>query len=374
MSDRAQQGLWGQGGELTPAQGIAEYLKDTLQGVTAEQMDAMMRGHYRRLRLLDENDNWTVPRLDSISLELLPGDLDETKNFEFIDHMTRAAEANEYLTDFLARVQDEDFGELMSKIDEEGMAVLPDVIAYAHVLERLNRTMRDDWRVLDDCKVHWKKFWDAHNAYSYLDLFLTAKALSVKWPIGKLLDAHKAGAVAPDFMKAILPINIMEAVAVDLKDGERDNAYAGAILAKYPPGKLTYDPRTGEGPTAFSSDGKAILLNMALPNQWAKLYAVWNLAFVTLFQDPYIFAKLLIPSVNDFEAEPAEYIYNRGMALFNHINFLVMRRIDCSNTGEQEVTWPMDDVRGLWGTVNRDASNDYNKSVFKAKYPWMFWL
>ncbi|MCU0663166.1 MAG: hypothetical protein MUC50_12680 [Myxococcota bacterium] len=374
LNGAAPRGLWSGKADLTPAQSIAEYLKDTVQGITAQQMDAMMRGHYRTLRLLDENDNWALPRLAALEAELLPGDLDEAKTFEFVDHMAKAADKNEYLTDFLIQAQDEDFSEFLSKVDEEGDAVLPDAIAYAHALDRLNRAMRDDWRVLDDCKLYWKKIWDANDAYSYMDLFEIAKALSVEWPMGKFIEAQRAGYVAPDFMKGMLPINVMEAVAVDLSEGAPDNAYAGTILAKYPPGKSVYNPRTGEGPTTFSEDGKGILLNMALPGQWADLYTVWNLGFVTSYEHPYILAKLLIPSVNDYEHEPAEYIYNRGMALFVHIHFELMRRIDFTSSGGQEINWPMESIRHFWGKVNRDAANAYNAAVVKAKYPWMFWL
>jgi len=153
-----------------------------------------------------------------------------------------------------------------------------------------------------------------------------------------------------------------------------DNGYAGTVLAKYKPGSRRYNDKTGEGPSCFSDDGNAILLKMALPRKWADLYAVWNLAFVTSYSHPYIMVKLLIPSVNDYKEEPAEYIYNRGMALYTHIHFELFRRVDFANAGTSEVSWPDEHLRKFFGAANKDYAKQYDNEVKAIKYPWMFWL
>jgi hypothetical protein len=357
---------------LSPALKIAEYLKDTVAGVTSEQMNEMMISHYKQVRLINESGAWALPELEEISDFLLPGDIDEEQTFAFIDHMASAAEDNEYLVDFLNKAQNEDFFDYMSKVDEEGDSVFPDALAYAHALERLTIAMREDWRIIRACRDLWIVEREIAGISEYMDLFEHLKLASVEWPMNKIIDVHEADYVPSDFLKGILPINILEAVALDLKDGFGDNACAGTYLAKYKPGKATYDARTGEGPSCFSDDGKAILLNMALPRKWANLYATWNLAFVTSYAHPYIMAKLLIPSVNDYKEVPAEYIYNRGMALYTHIHWELLHRVDFINAGKEEVFWPDEHLTRFWGQANKAYGKQYNREVLAAKYPWLF--
>lgn len=357
--------------ELTAADEIAEFLKDNVAGLSAQQMDTMMSEHYKRLRLLDASGQWRLAGLAAIGDYLLPGDIDESASFQLIDDAAAAAQKNPYLADFLAKARQETFADYMAYVDEEGDEIFPDVIAYAHVLERLTSAMRDDWRVLEACMDHWKKEREIAGISEHLDWFEHAKLASVEWPMGKFVGAHKDGYVPSDFMKGILPINIMEAVAVDASERMLDNAFAGTVLAKYTPGARKNNEETGEGPSCFSDDGKAILLKMALPKQWADLYAVWNLAFVTSYSHPYIMVKLLIPAVNDYEDEPAEYIYNRGTALYTHIHFEAFRRIDFINEGTQEVSWPDEHLREFFGELNRGYAKDYDRAVKEVKYPWL---
>jgi hypothetical protein len=241
------------------------------------------------------------------------------------------------------------------------------IIAFAHVLERINLAMINDWCLLEDCIVYWEDVWRTLHAWKYLNFFMKTKALSVTWPLKKLKDIQKSGYVNPDFMSYYLRINILEAVAMDVKDCMFDNAKVGMILAKYPPGKRTINEATGEGPTTLSKDGKSISLHMALPSQWAKLYTVWNLSFVTLFHDPYAFPKLLIPSVIDVEKIPEEYIFHRGFALLNTIQFFTMRRIDHIQHKKEEIVWPFDCIRSFWGKINLDCAHSYDENVQEAK-------
>ena len=206
-----------------------------------------------------------------------------------------------------------------------------------------------------------------------MDLFVRAKLASVELIVNKFVKAHEEQYVPHDLMKGILPVNIMEAVASDLVGGNRDNALAGTILAKYVPGHKKYNERTGEGPSSFSDDGRGILLNMALPGKWADLYATWNLAFVTTYPYPHMMVKLLIPSVNDYQDEPAEYIYNRAMALYTHIHWGLIRKVDLAAAGKEKEDWPDDHLTKFWGQVNKENAKEYNREARAAKYPWLFW-
>ena len=355
------------GSERTPTRKIAEFLKDTVSGVTAEEMSSMMEAHYAKLRLIDKHGEWALPCLADISDFLLPGNLDKAASSQFIDEMARAADENAYLKDFLAKAHEETFAAYMAKVEEEGDSVLPDVVAYAHALDRLTIAMRRDWNILDACKNHWIGARKVARTAKIMGLFEHAKLASVEWPMAKFVENHRAGQVAPDFMKYILPANIMEAVFADWAEGMFANGYAGVILAKYAPGKKDPNPKTGEGPTCFSDDGHAIWLNMALPRQWTDLYATWNLAFVTGYENPYMMPKLLIPSVNNYKDAPAEYIYNRGMALYTHIHFMAFRRVDFLNAGQEEIAWPDKHLRKFWGTANKRYARQYDSEVKAQK-------
>jgi hypothetical protein len=361
--------------ELSVAQNIAEYLKDTVSGFTSEEMNDMMIGHYKQVRLINEEGEWALPELEAISDFLLPGDITEEQTFDFIDRMASAADRNEYLVDFLNRAQNETFVDYMMKVEEEGDVVFPDVIAYAHALERLNIAMREDWRILRACRDFWKVEREIVGISEHGNLFEHTKLASVEWPMNKFIEAHETNYVKYSFGKGILPINVLEAVAADALEGMGDNAATGGYLAKYIPGKRITDERTGEGPSTFSEDGKAILLNMALAGKWADLYTTWNLTFVSTYSHPYIMVKLLIPSVNDYKDVPAEYIYNRAMALYTHIHWEAIRLVDFINAGKDEVLWPDEHLSKFWGKVNLENAKKYDREVMIAKYPWLsfFW-
>jgi hypothetical protein len=349
--------------QSTPAREIAVFLKELISGMTAQQWNSMMTEHYKTLRLIDEHGSWVVPRVAEIADTLLPDNLDRQQMFQFIDQIAQAADDNAYLRDFLTAARYESFAQYMAKVDEEGKTVLPDVIAYAQVLERLNRAMRQDWQILEACKEYWKGERKKANVAAHMDLFEHAKLATVEWPMSKFIDNHKAQKIPPGFMGANLPMNIIEAVLLDWVEGMWSNGLAGIVLAQYKPGKRKHNPKTAEGPSCFSDDGKAIWLNMALPHKWADLYTTWNLAFVTGYNQPYIMVKLLIPSVNNYKEAPAEYIYNRGMALYNHIHFEAFRRVDFINSGEQDVSWPDTRLRKFWGKKNARYAKQYKREV-----------
>ena len=70
--------------------------------------------------------------------------------------MAENAIKNKYLHDFLLQSEISYFTKILSKVEMEGGAIFPDVIAYAMVLEKLTLAMRNDWEILEACNQIWK--------------------------------------------------------------------------------------------------------------------------------------------------------------------------------------------------------------------------
>ena len=70
--------------------------------------------------------------------------------------MAENAIKNKYLHDFLLQSEISHFTEILSKVEMEGGATFPDVIAYAMVLEKLTLAMRNDWTILEACNQIWR--------------------------------------------------------------------------------------------------------------------------------------------------------------------------------------------------------------------------
>jgi len=157
-------------------------------------------------------------------------------------------------------------------------------------------------------------------------------------------------------------------VTVDMSEGHAANARTGKILNDFPCGAKRYDPRTGEGPTIWTRNGKALQYRMALPREWADLYGSWNLAFVSRYREfPYLFAKLLIPQVQEYTDEPGAYIYNRALALYIHLHFLYLTRADNAAQDVESIDWADKDLTHLWGQVNLASAKAYAAAVARAR-------
>jgi hypothetical protein len=138
----------------------------------------------------------------------------------------------------------------------------------------------------------------------------------------KILAAIKSGAIDKKLARFFLPLNIMEAVFVDSLAGNKDNAFAGFILAKNPPG-VNENKALGSGPTVLSSDGKKALIAPPFPKEYADLYSAWNLAFVSNVGTFWLM-KLLIPSVSGYQENPREYMFYRVLGLYTALNMAVI--------------------------------------------------
>merc|ERR1719278_61996 len=138
-------------------------------------------------------------------------------------------------------------------------------------------------------------------------MFFLAKILSIEETVRRgialeMTNPPKSFGINP------LVVNIMEAVLEDERNRNFDNAEAGIILAKFPHTK-EYNNKTGSGPCHLSRNLQVLECPQPLTRHWADLYSTWNLAFVSAFPDfVYYLPKLLIPSVSDYQGNPAGYI------------------------------------------------------------------
>ena len=173
------------------------------------------------------------------------------------------------------------------------------------------------------------------------------------------LEVLEAGVIDPDYLSKQLPLNIIEAKAVDLSRGYFNNAKVALTLAKQTPGGKVNNC-TGSGPARISPDGKAIYVHLAFPLQWANLYQTWNMAFVTNFKRwPYTLVKLLIPPVSDYQSNPSSFLYNRILGLYAHLNWEWMGIIYGRQTSSRDMNWHSPSLSRSWGRTNYESAKEY---------------
>jgi len=351
----------------SPEASIATIMKATLVNMTTYQVSIMMKHHFQQLQLYSENDTWSHPRLQAIGSYLLPSNLTRSDLARLVDEMARNAERNKYLHNFLAQAKGSDFADVALKISKQGATLLPDVAAYAMVLNRLVGAMKNDVKILVACREVWRDRSNLGNILSrrlrhkrsILPAFVVAKTVSINHAVDTAIEAFEEGDVDPDFASKQLPVNIIEAKTVDVSRGNLYNAKVALILASQTPGgKL--NNCTGSGPSHFSADGKAIEIHLPFPVHWADLYETWNLAFVSILNRwPYTFAKLLIPNVSDYHSHPSRFLYNRVLGLYTHINWSLMGNIYGGKTPGQDMNWHSPSLTRSWGRANYESAKHY---------------
>ena len=350
------------------ARNIAERIRESIAGLDKDRITELVRRHLAQLRLIDAAGTWQAQELAALGDWLLGEDLDTRDALELVDEAARCAEANPYLVEFLSRAEGEAFDRLYRKLHREGATVLPSVVTYGLLLQRLTQAMRNDWRILQACKEIWLKAREVEDMKSHLIVFERVKVLSIDVPIKRALEFHESGSVAPDFARVLLPINIIEAMFEDIRLGNPDNAASAWPLVKDRPGSWARKAKTGEVTARWSEDRKAILLSFALPRRWADLYAPWNLAFVSHYGDfPYWMTKLLIPQVNGYQDSPEEYLHNRVLALYSHLHYMGFGRIDLARQGRNAIDWHDEALTKLWSSINRESADKYSEAVKQLK-------
>lgn len=353
----------------TPAKSSLNLIKGVVKAAVSEvsgkEMQARMRAKYQTLRLMDGEGNWSVPELEARSKDLLPEAVSKTEVEAFIDRMAEVAGENDYLMNFLGKAGVEEFPTLRKKVASEGASVLSDTIATAQVLERLTSAMADDWKVNDGCRQVWKEVADTDPEFwAVQNIFEKAKTMSVNVGIQNMNDALRSGNLDPNMLAVVLPLNILEATAIDrhqatfgnpqVREGHLANAQAGWDLAVHGP--------QGSGPSTLDSDGKLLEIRPKAVEDWDNLYATWNMDFISVHPVwPQIIAKLAIPAVNDIKSEPMTYIHRRALALQSTLYLSFLSRIDGT---DPKMDWRDTKLSQLWGLTNLESSKDY---VQKAK-------
>ncbi len=357
--------------DLSVATSIAERIKEHVAGLHRDRIAELIRQHLQQLRLIDGTGSWQAPELAALGDWLLGNDVDTPDLLELVDEAARCAQANPYLVEFLNRAIGKYSERLRRKMQAEGATVLPSVVTYGLLLERLTRAMRNDWKVIEACRGIWLRARAAELEASDIEKlkihwapFELAKVISIDIMIERVLQFHRSGSVDRGFTRLLLPVNILEAMLEDVRLGHRDNAASAWPLVKDRPGSWAREAKTGRIAARWSEDGKAILLSFALPRQWADLYTTWNLAFVSHYRDfPYLMTKLLIPQVNGYQEAPEEYIYNRLLALYCQLHFEVFGYIDRTRQGRDAMDWHDEALTELWSSVNRESAKDYSEAV-----------
>lgn len=343
---------------------IAERIKELIAELNNERIVELVREHLQQFRLIDGKGRWQAQKFTTLGDRLLGEELDVEDALDFVDEAARCAGANPYLVEFLNRAKGKPSERLRYKVQTEGAEVLPSVVAYGLLLERLTRAMRDDWEVIEACREIWLKARDEEDMKSHWAPFEAAKVVSIDITIDRVLRFHRSGSVDPGFTRLLLPVNIIEAMLEDIRLGHRDNAASAWPLVKDRPGSWAREAKTGEVAARWSEDRNAILLSFALPRRWADLYATWNLAFVSHYGDfPYLMTKLLIPQVNGYQDSPEEYIYNRLLALYCQLYYTSFGRIDLAKQGRAGIDWHDEALTKLWSRVNKESAKRYSEAV-----------
>ncbi|HET6416565.1 MAG TPA: hypothetical protein VFG22_09730 [Polyangiales bacterium] len=350
--------------ELSVAMAIADRIKELIAGLRRDRITELIRRHLLQFRLIDGTGRWQAGELAALGDWLLGEDLDTDDALELVDEAAHCAAANPYLTEFLDRAKGQVFDRLYQKVQMEGARVLPSVVTYGMLLERLTQAMRNDWGIIKACREIWMRARNADGMNSHLTVFERAKVLSIDVTIDWVLGFHESGSVAPKFTRVLLPMNIIEAMFEDVRLGNRDNAASAWPLVKDRPGSWAREAKTGAVAAHWSEDRKAISLSFALPRKWADLYATWNLAFVSHYGDfPYLMTKLLIPQVNGYQNCPEEYIYNRLLALYCQLHYTGFGRVDLARQGRDAIDWHDEALTKLWSSVNRQSAAKYSEAV-----------
>lgn len=276
-----------------------------------------------------------------------------------------------------AAVEEGHLASALASLDHRRAREVLDALLYATYLSAVTervvssadvtttRQLRDSVKALEVSKGNWR---------SELSFFELVKLHTMDMSVAQMAAAREQGMVRPTFGHIGIPVNIAEALAVDVARGSLDNAAAALSLIDGRPigddrafhcaaGRcewLTRQARIDE------RDPRGVVqVWPALASKWVDLYISWNMAFCSEYEDAlHFFAKLLAPAV--LRAEPQEFIVRRSIALYLHIWHTIVNR------GNKSVTTRRMDFRSkaltrLWSRVNREAAAEYTAAITSAR-------
>ena len=310
---------------------------------------------YKDLGLMDQSGQWTRDIFQTISRDLSL-DISAATMKEEIDQVVRNIKDNPYLMRAIfdiihAENMDEDMlNQGKAAIINELKMVLP----FAMALNMLTKAQIKHSEVLESCVDIWKEKRNAMGgSIKGLGVKRTIKLVSVEQPILKMLKNRKKPDYSRTLGRGILPLNILEATALEAVQGSHDNASAGLALAKNYPGK--YHRSACE----LGGNHREWLFNYPLPKQWSDLYTTWNMQFCVNCPDrPVLLSKLLISAVSGYQDNPRAFISRRAYALYSALNFQIFR----TDTPDPAPALPTVATKA-WGRNNRICSRLYQREV-----------
>ncbi|MBF0442000.1 MAG: hypothetical protein HQK54_08860, partial [Oligoflexales bacterium] len=81
---------------------------------------------------------------------------------------------------------------------------------------------------------------------------------------------------------------------------------------------------------------------------------------------PYIVTKLLIPQVAGYQDNPDEFVHNRALSLFTHLNFTYIGRAQGAWTKEPVMDWRNEQFFRLWHRTNWESAQSFERDMQRA--------
>ena len=139
--------------------------------------------------------------------------------------MVKNAAKNNYLYTFLCQLDVSTIKTLLENIESQGSMVLPDVVAYAVVMENLNLEMLNDWKFLETCY----KVWSNDSLRQHLTGFEAIKTSSIEEFVAEFVEFIKTFKTGDDIIFGDgVSFAIFQAMAQDLMEkklGNKQNCF-----------------------------------------------------------------------------------------------------------------------------------------------------
>ena len=316
------------------APGLPDRLRDLIRRSDDATLTARYRVHCQRLRCPRLRDTDAGARA---LIEAIGAPVTQAAALALLDESQALLARSPILTRMLDALD-------IDEIPTPTQALCVDALAYALLMERVTRACLER----PDASAALLRHLDEQRAVTpwrrRVPWFHLLKLYSVLEPVRRLIDALAGGrGVRPRFFRWGVPMNILEAVALDWWSGATDNARLGLRLARRASGRAEIGP-----------DG-LLRIHQPQATPWADLYICWNIGFVLRFPDyPLALPKLLIPSVLAHRDTPGTFIHRRAIALLLQTHCAVFRRSDGYDTAR--ALWAPLAQRRAWGRLSRELA------------------